>query len=579
MATRRQELRWLYRQVRPFLGAHLLSLACVTIASLLSLLDPLVIKWLIDRVLPAGRLPLVFLAAGGLFAACVLRLLIGNIGGFASFGAIQKMVFRIRLNLLRHMNALSYDYHERTPVGERLYRLERDVDQIGELGGDFLPYCLRLLITTVFTLAAMIWLNARLTCTVIPLNLVFLLLRRRFKGRLREASDRVQRESSAASNFLQEHLAGVVQIQLLRRERSQTRGAMASAVRKVRAQLQRKIDELTFSMGSMLTVAFGISTVLAFGSYEVIHGALTIGGLMASYTYLGRLFEPLGAAVEIYSRFNRVGASIRRVLEVLETPPAVADRPHAPDLPQQVAGSIELRAVRFGYGQGPPLFDGIDLRIEPGEKVALIGASGSGKSTLTRLIARLYDVEAGVVSIDGFDVRGVTLASLRGRLCYVPQEPVLFDRSLRENLRFGNPEASEVELLCAVERARLGVLVEGWPAGLDTPLGPRGGRLSGGERQRVALARAMLQDPSVLILDEATSALDIPTEREIFRNLRALFPERTILFVSHRVPALSWVDRILVLEGGRLVEEGSHRQLLHRNGRYAQMWASPISVS
>jgi ATP-binding cassette subfamily B protein len=223
------------------------------------------------------------------------------------------------------------------------------------------------------------------------------------------------------------------------------------------------------------------------------------------------------------------------------------------------------------------LFAGLDLRIQPGEKVALIGSSGSGKSTLTRLIVRLHDVSAGAVHIDGVDVRALTLRSLRTRLCYVPQEPVLFDRSLKENLLLANPAASDADLRRAIELARLRVLVAGWPLGWDTGIGPRGSRLSGGERQRLAIARAILQAPSLMILDEATSALDIPTEREIFRNLRTIFPDRTILFVSHRVPALHWVDRILVLDQGRLAEQGTHSQLLLQGGLYARLWASPLT--
>jgi ABC-type multidrug transport system fused ATPase/permease subunit len=512
-----------------------------------------------------------------LFLSHVLRLAFSNAASLLSFSAIQKMVLRIRQQLLRHLNGLSFDFHERTPVGERLYRVERDVDQIGEVGGDFLPYCLRLLVTTVFTFGAMLWLNPKLTCAVIPLNLIFFLLRRRFKGRLQSASDRVQRESSAASSFLQEHLSGVVQVQLLRRERAQLRAVMRAGVRKVRAQMRRRLDELTLSTSSLLTVAFGTATILSLGGYEVIRGSLTVGGLIAAYTYLTRLFDPLSNAVEIYARFNRVGASIRRVLELLETSPSVAESPRARDLPSHILGAIEVRQVGFSYGAEEPLFAGLDLRIQPGEKVALIGSSGSGKSTLTRLIVRLHDVSAGAVHIDGVDVRALTLRSLRTRLCYVPQEPVLFDRSLKENLLLANPAASDADLRRAIELARLRVLVAGWPLGWDTGIGPRGSRLSGGERQRLAIARAILQAPSLMILDEATSALDIPTEREIFRNLRTIFPDRTILFVSHRVPALHWVDRILVLDQGRLAEQGTHSQLLLQGGLYARLWASPLT--
>ena len=234
-----------------------------------------------------------------------------------------------------------------------------------------------------------------------------------------------------------------------------------------------------------------------------------------------------------------------------------------------------MEGVSFSYCEAAPVLNNIDLKLEPGEKVALVGMSGSGKSTIAKLVARLYDVHRGTVYIDGMDVRNLRLESLRTRVCYLLQDAVLFDRTLKENLLLGNPLAPAKELHRAVEIADMKELLRRLPQGWDTPVGQRGNTLSGGERQRVALARAVLQNPSILLLDESTSALDAPSERRIFMNLAQHFPKQTIVFVSHRIASLKWVDRIIVLNHGVIEEQGTHDQLIHTGGLYTHLHSAP----
>src|SRR5260370_11279876 len=428
------QLRWFGRQLRPLLRAHLLSVSLILLSSLLFLLDPLLIKWLIDRVLPKRDLHLLLFAAVGFFTIYVFRLAFSALAGLVSFRTVQELVFRIRLSILEQMNRLSADYHETTSVGEKLYRIEQDVDQVAEQGSSLVPYVLQTMINALFVVVAMFVLDFRLSCVVLPLMPLFFVFRRRFDSRLRWASDLAQQQSSKESSFLQEHLASVIQMQLLYQEKSQTQAFLKRADARVKALNDRNLVELLFRIYYMAVIALGTIAILSYGGYEVFVGTLTVGGLVAFYSYLGRLFDPLNAAVDIYSRFNSLSASLRRITDVIEMTPTVPERQGAVRFPSPMRGHVEMESVSFSYRNGPPVLNGLQLKLEAGEKVALVGVSGSGKSTITKLIARLYDVKQGAVYIDGMDVRDVRLESLRTRVCYLMQDSVLFDRTLKENL-------------------------------------------------------------------------------------------------------------------------------------------------
>jgi len=572
------QLRWFLTQLRPLLRAHLLSLLLIVLSSLTFLLDPLIMKWLIDKVLPKRDTTLLMVAAVGVGGVYLCQLGCNAFGAVLSFRTVQRLVYSIRLALLEQINRLSANFHESVPLGEKLFRIEQDVDQVAELGAMVVPSVIQTAFMAVFVVSTMFILNLRLTCVLIPLMPIFFILRRRYEIRLRRAADSVQEESSKENDFLQEHLNSVMQIQLLRQEDRQTRAFMSQARAKMRAVTYRNVQEILFRTWYLGVIAVGLITILCYGGYQVFVGVLTLGGFVAFYSYLARLFAPLNAAIEIYSRLNRLNASLRRILEIIEEKPSVLERLEAVQLPQRTEGTIVLQSVCFRYRDSPAVLTGLELAVKAGEKVALVGISGSGKSTIAKLMARLYDVNQGVICIDGIDIRDVTLASLRAAVCYVPQEPVLFNRSIKENLLLGNPSATSRELGEAVEIAGLTELLSSFPGGWNTQAGPRGNFLSGGERQRVALARAILQKPSVFLLDESTSALDVPSERRAYANLTQYFKERTCVFVSHRVSALTWVDRIIVLNQGVIEAQGSHDQLIQRGGLYARLYKTgPLS--
>lgn len=572
-----QEVSWLIGQGRPFAWLHAGNLVMIVISGLMTLVDPLIMKWLIDDVLPRRQPRLLPLVAGAFLASYTLRLASNRAGSLLMFLAVQRMAFRMRLSLLRRLQRLPARYHENTPTGETMIRLEQDVEMVAGLGTDFIPHLLRLVIVTSMILVVMSAMNWRLTLLIVPLVPAFLLLRHRFRSRQRRHSDFVRQQQGILSSFLQEQVASMTQVQLLTRESYLARRFVALAGNWIRAQSQLRRTSQSFSMLSLSVVSVGVAAILGYGGYEVMTGALSAGGLVAFYSYLVRLFEPMNNAVSMSSRLQRVGASIRSIMQVTEQVP-LDGISGTKKLRTSGAASVELRDVCFGYRPGLRILDRTSFHVTPGERVALVGASGSGKSTVAKLLTGLYEPQSGSVLVDSQDVREIDKRSLRAAIALVTQETVLFDATLRENILLGNPKATRAKLDHAVEVAQLGDLLRHLPGGLNESIGPRGCQLSGGERHRVSLARAVLREPRVLILDEPTAALDAMTERECMEALSDYVRGRTTLVISHRLSTILWAERIVVINDGQVTETGTHEQLYRPGSHYRRLCAEEFDI-
>lgn len=549
------EFMWLMGRIRPLLHWHLASFVSITAGSLLALASPLLLKWLIDSILPQKRIGLLAVAVLLVFLSHEGRAALTGIGSYLMLCASQRMGLTLRVDLVKHLDTLSADYYDETPVGAVMYPLKEPIDEIAYFGSDLLPAILRLLVTTCLTVAAMAALSPVLTLAIIPLIPAFLVTRQYFRTKFTTAADSAQEDLLRWSNFLEEHLSSVIPIQLLGQEKRQERKAYNLLAHSVRSQMYLYRTATWFTIASSLAIVVAMSAVIGYGGRSVLAGTLSIGSLVAFYGFVTQLFDPLSGASELYARAQKTFASIRQVQGALRLKPAVTNAPAPLILSRQHSADVDLTNVEFGYSRNKNLLRVPLLRIPSGEQVAIAGENGAGKSTLVKLMARLYDPLSGAICLGGEDLRNVHLKSLRQMVCYLPRDPVLFDGTITSNLLFVRPSASEREINEAMQLVGLSALVASLPGGLRQRIGPDGCQLSGGERQRLALARAVLQKPRVVILDEATSCLDPSSELKILQHLRNYLSLSTFVVISHRPSTFSEFGRVLLLSQGCIVSD------------------------
>ena len=549
----RRGLGWLYAFVRPQRGAILRLLALSLLASALVLLQPWLTKLLIDDGLLARDYPTLVMVAAAMIAAGLAGTALAGINRLLHTRLSGTILFALRSDLYRHLQGLSPSFYGRQRLGDLMSRIDGDVAEIQRFAVDSLFAAVSSVIGLLGALAMMIGLSWKLSLLVlvlVPLEVVWL---RHMRRRLETRTRTVRERAADVSSFLVETLPAMKFIQASRREADERARLDALGARYLDELLGlQRTEFLTHALPSTLTSLTRAGAFLI-GGWWVIEGDWQLGALIAFSTYLGMATGPVGSLLGLYVAVQRMSVSLMRVGELREATAEVADPPAAVAVPPAWRGRVELDGVVFRHrGRAEAVLDGASLVIPAGSKVALTGASGVGKSTLIDLLHRHYDPAAGVLRLDGVDLRTISLGELRRAVAVVSQDIVLFRGTLADNIRYAMPAADDEAVRLAAHRARLDELVAALPQGLATPLAERGQQLSGGQRQRIAIARALLQDPCVLVLDEATSAVDEATEAAVIAEVDALFADRTRILVSHRAATRVGCELELRREAGRL---------------------------
>jgi ATP-binding cassette subfamily B protein len=556
----------------------LLALVGLLLVAVATLLSPQLIRLAVDRGI-AARDPTVILgAAGALLAVAAVRGLATFFQGYGSERAAQGLAYELRDALFTHIQRQSFSFYDTVQTGQLLTRITSDVEQVRQFASTGLLQfvsALTLLLGSVVVLLALNWKLALLALLPLPF---IVLTTVHFLRRAGPLFGRVQQQVGALNALLQENIAGVRVVRAFAQERAEEEKFARANQRLYGTGLETiQLIATGFPLVFFLGNLAGVLVVLV-GGLEVIGGALSAGELIAFNSYLAFLLFPLLALGFLSIAAARAEASAGRIFEVLESDIEVRDRPDAVPLPP-VQGRVEFDHVSFRYpGDQQPVLDDISFTVAPGETIAILGAIGSGKSTLVNLLPRFYDPTAGAVRIDGYDVRTVTLESLRRQIGIVLQETQLIRGTIRENIAFGKPEATDEEVRAAAEAAQAAEFIERLPQGYATVVGDRGVGLSGGQKQRIAIARALLVRPRLLILDDSTSAVDAETEAKILAALDRLMRDRhtTVFVIAQRLSTVRDADRVLLLEQGRLVAQGTHEELVAESQLYLDILGSQL---
>lgn len=564
-------VRRLLEFVTPEAPLITLSVTLMFVVMAAQLAQPYLLKLVIDG--PIHRRD-----ASGLGPLALLYLLAFAVEMAARFGQLytmertgQKVIRSMRDRLFAHLQRLDTAFFDRYAVGRLMTRVTTDVESLADL---FSSGVVSLLGDSVKLLAIVVilcWLDVRLALVTFAIAPVLFLISAAFRGRIRQAYRDVRRRVARLNGFLQEAVSGMLVAQLFRRQREDLAEFETINRDHREAELQSVIYESSFSAIIEMVGTLATAMIIWYGGGRIVAGALTFGTLVAFLEYTSRFFGPIRDLSSFYAVLQGAMASLERIFSLLDTRPAITS-PEGPALPGRARGLIEFEAVHFAYRAGTPVLHGISFRVEPGQRVAVVGATGAGKTSLIKLLIRLYDPTSGSIHLDGRDLRQLPLESLRRQIGVVMQDHVLTTGTIASNIAFGDRTLSSDRIEAAARLVRADEFIRRLPSSYDAPVRERGSNLSVGQKQLIAFARALAYDPAVLVLDEATSSIDTETEGRIQEALGTLLRGRTSLIIAHRLSTILGADRILVLHHGRLVEEGSHRELIGRAGVYARLY-------
>jgi ATP-binding cassette subfamily B protein len=502
----------------------------------------------------------------------VSRALLTFLYRYGLYRVAYAIEFDLRSIMFEHLSRMSFSFYDKQQTGQLISRANSDIRSVQMLLA-FAPFMAMTLVTFFAGFAIMMTIHVGLTLVAIAVLPGVYYLGVRMRNIMFPISWIVQGRQAEVATTVEENVAGVRVVKSFAAEEQEIRKLARAAQRLQWASVTTIDNRAKYGPAMENLPRLGMALVLLYGGYLAIHGAVTIGDIVVFNQYVIMLQAPFRMLGMFMMMGQRAAASAQRIFEILDTEPEVADRPGAVDL-VECEGAIEFDHVRFGYGEGSDVLQDLSFVIRPGETVALVGRTGSGKSTVTRVLDRFYDVRDGAVRIDGKDIRDLSLVSLRHHIAMVTEEPFLFSASVRDNIAYGRPDAALDDVQRAAKAAGAHDFIELLEDGYDTLVGERGYTLSGGQRQRIAIARALLADPEILVLDDATSAIDVRVEAQIHDALKQVMKDRTTIVIAHRLSTIHLADRVLLIEGGQIVADGSHADLMATEPRYVEVLAS-----